>query len=71
MQVKSNRNIVYYNWILNFFFFIVVIVHATLRDNIELRPHQVEGVNQMIYMEKAYRGGILADEMGLGKVCYT
>ncbi|GAA5817786.1 hypothetical protein MFLAVUS_011342 [Mucor flavus] len=42
-------------------------VHATLRENVELRPHQVEGVNQMIYMEKAYRGGILADEMGLGK----
>jgi SNF2 family DNA or RNA helicase len=35
---------------------------------VELRPHQTEGVNKMIFMEKAYRGGILADEMGLGKV---
>jgi SNF2 family DNA or RNA helicase len=40
-----------------------IIVHASLRDNVELRPHQVEGVNTMIYMEKAYRGGILADEV--------
>jgi SNF2 family DNA or RNA helicase len=38
-------------------------VHAALRDDVELQPHQVEGVNTMIQMEKAYRGGILADEV--------
>ncbi|KAI7891036.1 SNF2 family N-terminal domain-containing protein [Mucor mucedo] len=46
-------------------------VHASLRKKIELRPHQIEGVNKMIFMEKAYRGGILADEMGLGKTVQT
>ncbi|KAG1121362.1 hypothetical protein G6F42_012502 [Rhizopus arrhizus] len=38
-------------------------VHASLRPSVELRPHQKEGVERMIYMEKAYRGGILADDM--------
>lgn len=40
-------------------------MHASLKDNIELRPHQVEGVNNMIMMERTYRGGILADEVGV------
>lgn len=50
------------------FNYIKNIVHASLRDDVELQPHQVDGINTMIQMEKAYRGGILADEMGLGKV---
>lgn len=29
----------------------------------ELRPHQKEGVERMIFMEKVYRGGILADDV--------
>jgi SNF2 family DNA or RNA helicase len=39
------------------------IVHASLRENVVLKPHQVEGIDKMIFMEKAYRGGILADEV--------
>ncbi|KAI7875187.1 hypothetical protein K492DRAFT_168346 [Lichtheimia hyalospora FSU 10163] len=42
-------------------------VHAQLRSHVQLQPHQQEGIERMIYMEKAYRGGILADDMGLGK----
>ncbi|KAI8888479.1 hypothetical protein K501DRAFT_172927 [Backusella circina FSU 941] len=42
-------------------------IHASLRPEIKLKPHQEEGIDKMIYMERAYRGGILADEMGLGK----
>ncbi|KAI9249143.1 SNF2 family N-terminal domain-containing protein [Phascolomyces articulosus] len=42
-------------------------VHADLRSNIKLQPHQEEGVERMISMERSYRGGILADDMGLGK----
>lgn len=39
------------------------IVHAQLRPHVQLQPHQQEGIEQMIYMEKAYRGGILADDV--------
>ncbi|KAI8980328.1 SNF2 family N-terminal domain-containing protein [Pilobolus umbonatus] len=42
-------------------------VHAALRPNVVLRPHQEEGVQRMTSMEIKYRGGILADDMGLGK----
>ncbi|KAF7730800.1 hypothetical protein EC973_001318 [Apophysomyces ossiformis] len=42
-------------------------IHASLRDHVQLQPHQEEGVQKMIWMERAYRGGILADDMGLGK----
>ncbi|CDS12831.1 hypothetical protein LRAMOSA05015 [Lichtheimia ramosa] len=42
-------------------------VHAQLRPHVQLQPHQQEGIEQMIHMERAYRGGILADDMGLGK----
>ncbi|CAO3637035.1 unnamed protein product [Cunninghamella echinulata] len=42
-------------------------IHASLQDNINLKSHQVKGVNQIIEMEQRYRGGILGDEMGLGK----
>ncbi|KAI8972029.1 SNF2 family N-terminal domain-containing protein [Mycotypha africana] len=42
-------------------------VHASLRPEVELRPHQIDGVNQMIHLERSRGGGFLADEMGLGK----
>ena len=38
-------------------------VHAQLRPHVQLQPHQQEGIEQMIYMEKAYRGGVLADDV--------
>ncbi|KAI9319999.1 SNF2 family N-terminal domain-containing protein [Dichotomocladium elegans] len=37
-------------------------VHASLRPNVQLQPHQEEGIQRMIHMERAYRGGILADD---------
>ncbi|KAI7867732.1 SNF2 family N-terminal domain-containing protein [Spinellus fusiger] len=37
-------------------------VHASLRAEVSLRPHQEEGVQRMIEMEKTLRGGILADD---------
>lgn len=46
-----------------FFDSLSILAHASFRSNVSLRPHQVEGVNNMLYMEKAYRGGILADEV--------
>ncbi|KAK4514639.1 alpha 1,2 mannosyltransferase [Mucor velutinosus] len=46
-------------------------VHASLRHDVELRDHQIEGVNRMIHLEKSQRGGILADDMGLGKTIQT
>ncbi|KAL7315859.1 hypothetical protein PS15m_005028 [Mucor circinelloides] len=46
-------------------------VHASLRHDVELRDHQIDGVNKMIYLEKSQRGGILADDMGLGKTIQT
>ncbi|KAI8333257.1 P-loop containing nucleoside triphosphate hydrolase protein [Choanephora cucurbitarum] len=46
-------------------------VHASLRPEVKLRAHQVEGVNQMIYLERSKHGGILADDMGLGKTIQT
>ncbi|KAG0172402.1 hypothetical protein DFQ30_010538 [Apophysomyces sp. BC1015] len=42
-------------------------IHATLRDHVQLQPHQEEGIQKMIMMERAHGGGILADDMGLGK----
>ncbi|KAI8150231.1 SNF2 family N-terminal domain-containing protein [Fennellomyces sp. T-0311] len=42
-------------------------VHASLRPHVELQPHQEEGIDRMVIMERSYRGGILADDMGLGK----
>ncbi|KAL1935309.1 hypothetical protein VTP01DRAFT_4449 [Rhizomucor pusillus] len=42
-------------------------VHASLRPNVHLQPHQEEGIQRMITMERSQRGGILADDMGLGK----
>lgn len=39
-----------------------ILVFASLRDGVELKPHQEEGVRKMIAMEKLYEGGILADE---------
>lgn len=38
-------------------------VHAQLRPHVQLQPHQQEGIEQMIYMERAFRGGILADDV--------
>lgn len=38
-------------------------MHASLRPHVKLRPHQKEGVERMIFMEKVYRGGILADDV--------
>ncbi|CEP08705.1 hypothetical protein [Parasitella parasitica] len=49
----------------------IAAVHASLRHDVELRDHQIEGVNRMIYLEKSQRGGILADDMGLGKTIQT
>ncbi|KAI7903454.1 SNF2 family N-terminal domain-containing protein [Cokeromyces recurvatus] len=46
-------------------------VHASLRADVQLRPHQIEGVNRMIHFERSQRGGILADDMGLGKTIQT
>lgn len=45
-------------------------MHASLRPHVELRPHQKEGVERMIFMEKVYRGGILADDVKKKKVMY-
>ncbi|OAD77664.1 hypothetical protein PHYBLDRAFT_185587 [Phycomyces blakesleeanus NRRL 1555(-)] len=42
-------------------------VHASFRNEVSLLPHQEEGVQTMVQMERAQRGGILADDMGLGK----
>ncbi|CAO3580512.1 unnamed protein product [Absidia cylindrospora] len=42
-------------------------VHARLRNEIKLQPHQEQGIQSIIQMEQTTRGGILADEMGLGK----
>ncbi|KAI9030695.1 SNF2 family N-terminal domain-containing protein [Phycomyces nitens] len=42
-------------------------VHASFRDEVSLLPHQEEGVQTMVHMERSQRGGILADDMGLGK----
>ncbi|ORZ00072.1 P-loop containing nucleoside triphosphate hydrolase protein [Absidia repens] len=42
-------------------------VHAKLRNEIRLQPHQEQGIQSIIKMEQTARGGILADEMGLGK----
>ncbi|KAI8647231.1 SNF2 family N-terminal domain-containing protein [Parasitella parasitica] len=42
-------------------------VHASLRHDVQLSDHQIEGVSRMIQFEKSQRGGILADDMGLGK----
>lgn len=43
----------------------VHVVHAQLRPHVQLQPHQQEGIEQMIHMERAYRGGILADDVSL------
>lgn len=44
-------------------------MHASLRPHVELRPHQKEGVERMMFMEKMYRGGILADDVKKKKEC--
>ncbi|HMP74403.1 MAG TPA: DEAD/DEAH box helicase, partial [Kiritimatiellia bacterium] len=36
-----------------------------------LRPYQRDGLNWLVFMERAGLGGILADEMGLGKTLQT
>lgn len=47
-----------------------LLVHASLRHDVELRDHQIKGVNRMIHLEKSQRGGILADDVsGKGLYC--
>jgi hypothetical protein len=38
-------------------------VQYILLPDVTLKPHKAEGIDKMIYMERAYRGGILADEV--------
>jgi SNF2 family DNA or RNA helicase len=39
------------------------LVHASLKDYVKLKPHQIEGVERMIDLEADFAGGILADEV--------
>uniref|UniRef100_A0A7E4ZXR5 TATA-binding protein-associated factor n=1 Tax=Panagrellus redivivus TaxID=6233 RepID=A0A7E4ZXR5_PANRE len=42
-----------------------------LRDDVDLRPYQFEGITWMMFLHKFGLNGILADDMGLGKTLQT
>ena len=39
----------------------------TLKDNIDFRPYQIQGINWLNFLNSYNLNGILADDMGLGK----
>jgi superfamily II DNA or RNA helicase len=54
-----------------FAFFICLVFPLSYKDGHELRPWQIDGVNQLLFCWYNRRGVILADEMGLGKTVQT
>jgi SNF2 family DNA or RNA helicase len=42
-------------------------VQPTFLKAVVLRPHQLDGLNFLIFMHQAGRNALLADDMGLGK----
>ena len=40
---------------------------VTLKENIDFRPYQIQGINWLNFLNSYNLNGILADDMGLGK----